>query len=79
MRYVNLLIILLLLLLPFTVSAGTGEKNVKVVDKDGKDVTDDNRKEGSSSKVSSSSHEDSSVPVPTTAPSITNVEAGTQE
>lgn len=48
MKYLNLLIIFLLLLLPFTVSAGTG--SVKVIDKNGNDITDDNHEKGDSSK-----------------------------
>lgn len=52
MKYLNLLIIFLLLLLPFTVSAGTGSVKVIHVNEDGSktDITDENTEKGGSSK-----------------------------
>ncbi len=74
MRYLNLLIIFLILLLPFTVEAGTG--SVKVIDKDGNDVTKYNMKPSDKSQ-SKDENKEEEVKDPSSTPSITNMEAGT--
>lgn len=59
MKFKSLLSIsLIFLLFVSVVSAGTGEENVKVIDKEGKDVTDGNKEDGESSGSGGSSNSD---------------------